>query len=294
MQKESFVQGVIFMILSVIGLALTGLLGKFGLKYMDLTALIFWRFATSFLLCSLLLWWAGVFKHGIHVTNIKMHVFRAFFVLGTQYCYYFYLEKNSLLNAMVLLNTGPLFIPIIEWLVLRHKVGMSTWISVIIAFIGVLFVLQPDVDLFSKMSVIGLLAGIMQAASQIVFGMNSTVERSDLGVFYLFSFCSLFSVVPFLFFGTTYPSFDVKPLWMICGLIGALGLASLFNQLFRTVAYQHARPSRLASFMYIAVLLGGLWDWMFFNNIPNVFSILGAVLVVFGGFFKLYVSFRKL
>jgi len=282
------------MILSAIGLALTGLLGKFGLDYMNLTALIFWRYLASLFLFSLCMWWMGLFKESIRVQNVKMHLLRAFFVLGTQYCYYFYLQKNTLLNAMVLINTGPLFIPIIEWAILRQKVGVSTWISLVISFIGVLLVLQPDLDLFVKASWIGLLAGVMQGASQIVFGINSKEERSDLSIFYLFVFCALFSLIPFLIIGSYAPSISKEQSQVLYWLIGGLGVASILNQLFRSIAYQHGTPSRLSSFMYVSVLLAGLWDWLFFNNIPNEISIIGALLVVLGGISKIYLRFKIL
>ena len=291
MKKESFAQGVIFMLLSAIGLALTGLLGKFGLDYMNITALIFWRYLASLFLISVCMWWMGLFKESIRVHHIKMHLLRAFFVLATQYCYYFYLQKNTLLNAMVLINTGPIFIPIIEWAVLRQKVGLSTWISLAISFAGVLLVLQPDADLFVKMSWIGLLAGIMQGASQIVFGINSKEERSDLSIFYLFVFCAIFSLLPFLIvgpFATPMISLGWSNLFW---LIGGLGVASILNQFFRAIAYQHGTPSRLSPFMYVSVLLAGLWDWLFFQNVPNEIAIIGASLVVLGGISKIYLRF---
>lgn len=290
--KESFHQGVLFMLLSAVGLALTGLLGKVGLGYMDLTALIFWRYLASFILCFLFMWWMNLFKEGIRVQNLKLHVLRAFLVLTTQYCYYFYLQKNSILNAMVLINTGPLFIPIIEWAILRQKVGVSTWISLIISFMGVLLVLQPDKDLFSRVGWIGLLAGVTQGASQIVFGINSKVERSDLGVFYLSLFCLILSLGPFLVFGEmAVPKYELTHLFWI---VGALGVASILNQLARAVAYQHGTPSRLSSFMYASVLLAGLWDWLFFGDVPNAFSIMGSILVVLGGLSKIYLRIKIL
>lgn len=291
-KKESFNRGVVFMLLSAAGLALTGLLGKVGLNYMNITALIFWRYLVSCILCLPLIWWLGGFKEGIQVQNIKLHFLRAFLVLTTQYFYYYYLQKNTILNAMVLVNTGPLFIPIIERVFLKQRVGVSTWVSLVISFVGVLFVLQPDKDLFSQLGWMGLLAGVTQGASQVVFGMNSKVERSDLGVLYLMFFCMLISLFPFLFWGETKVS--SQGFFLLDWVLVGLGIASILNQLARAEAYQHGTPSRLSSFLYASVLLAGLWDWIFFNDIPNAFSIMGAILVVLGGLSKIYLRFRIL
>ena len=291
MREESFTAGTIYMLLSAVGLALTGLLGKIGLESMDLTALIYWRFLTAFILCLAFIWITGSFKGVFHPENFKMHLLRAFFVLVTQYCYYFYLEKATLLNAVVLLNTGPLFIPIIEKFVFKDRIGVSTWVAVIVSFIGAVCVIQPDSDLFTSMGWIGLVAGLSQAASQVVFGINSKAERSDLGVLYLCFLCAIFSFLPFLLMERSWIDVQNPEIyWVIVGI----GIATLFNQSFRAAAYRHATPSKLASFMYFSVLLAGLWDWMFFDKIPNTLSLIGAALVVTGGILKVYLRHKIL
>ncbi|MBS0625393.1 MAG: DMT family transporter [Verrucomicrobia bacterium] len=287
MKHESFSSGVIYMLLSATGLALTGLLGKIGLQNMDLVTLIFYRFVASFILCAIVLWIIGDFKHGFTFSNYKLHLSRAVFVIGTQYCYYYYLEQSTLMNALVLMSTSPIIIPVLERVFLRHKIGVSTWVGIAVSFIGVLFVLQPEKGLLAKTSLIGLLAGFGQAASQVVFGINSKTEKSDLGVFYLFLLCALFSTGPFIWAQETGMAVTISGDW-IYWLPAALGFASIFNQLFRAAAYRHSTPSRLASFLYFSVVLGGIWDWLFFDKIPNTYSIIGACLVVGGGLLKIY------
>ena len=129
----------------------------------------------------------------------KGYALRAVFTLGAQYSFYYYLEQNTLMNAMVLLNTGPLFIPLIERVVAGSKIGKSTIASLVVGFLGVLCVLQPDQGIFTLMSLIGLLSGLCQGISQVLFGINVGKERYDLGVLSLFFFSSLFSLLPFLF-----------------------------------------------------------------------------------------------
>jgi drug/metabolite transporter (DMT)-like permease len=291
MKQESFATGALFMTLSASALAVTGLLGKIGIVEFSLTGLIFWRFFLGFLICLPSFWLLGYLKEGIHVSNFKLHILRAAFGLGAQYCFYYYLQMNSLLNALTLLNTGPIFIPIIEFAVLRKHVGKSSWIAVFISFIGVICLLQPDKGIFSLSSLIGLLSGVLQGSSQVLFGINAKTERAELNVLVLFFLCFLLSLVPYLLVG---PLWTLEPglgLWPI-GLIVALGCASLFNQSWRANAYQHSTPSRLAVFLYFAVLLAGFLDWLVFHRIPNTLSLLGALLVVLGGISKIYLRGR--
>jgi drug/metabolite transporter (DMT)-like permease len=54
------------------------------------------------------------------------------------------------------LSTGHLFIPIIEWIVLKKKVRAASWLAIGISFVGVICVLQPDREIISLFSAIGL------------------------------------------------------------------------------------------------------------------------------------------
>lgn len=290
MKKESFLKGVSFTLLSATGLSLVGFLGKLGIEKFTLTGLIFWRFLAAFLFTLAFLWLKGALKGLSHFENIRMQLLRACFVLGSQYSFFSYLQSNTLLNATVLLNTGPLFIPLIEWGVLRSRVGLSSWAGIIVSFVGVLCILQPDAGIFSLNSAIGLFAGLSQGASQVVFGFTARSERAEGGVLHLFFLCALFSFFPFIFFNST---------WLQQGVGGGdlivwLGIASICNQLARAAAYRHGSPSRLAPFLYLTVVLAGFLDWLAFGRVPNALSIIGAGLVVLGGALKIYLRFHIL
>ena len=287
-KQESFALGVSFTLLSSLGMSLIGLFGKIGDQIFSLTGLIFWRFFAAFIISVIFFWILGDFKRPLRIGNVKMHIMRACLVLIAQYSYYFYIEKGTLLNGTMLLCTGPLFIPLIEWVFLRKKVGHSTWISLVVSFIGVICILQPDREIFSMLSAMGLLSGICQGGSQVVFGLNAREERSDLGVLYLMFFSALFSLGPYVIQEAHHIS-ESGGLWMSILLVIALGASSVFNQMSRAVAYRHGTPSKLAVFLYFSVVIAGFWDWLVFKDIPNILSMIGAFLVILGGILKIYI-----
>jgi drug/metabolite transporter (DMT)-like permease len=285
MKKESFAAGVSYMLLSATGLSLVGLFGKLGIPLFSLEAIIFWRYVSGVVLCLGFLWLTGRLNGLLSFRNPKLQLLRAVFVLGAQYSFYYYIQKDTLLNGMVLLSLGPLFIPLIEWMVFRSPIGKSTWVGLIVSFIGMLCVLQPSAGIFSLLGLIGMLAGLCQGCSQVVFGLSAKNERTDLSVLYTFVLCLILSFIPYLFTG------DVKetasPLFLVWIVLG-MGAASVLNQLARAWAYQHGTPSRLSTFLYFSILLGGLFDWLIFHHPPNALSVIGAALVIAGGVLKIY------
>lgn len=289
-----FYKGAGYTLLSAAGLSLVGLCAKYGVARFSVVSLIFFRyfFSAIFLFIGVCFTepWRDIFRW----RHAKMQIMRAFFVLLSQYCFFFYLGKNSLLNAAALLNTGPVFIAVIDWAILRNKVGLSTWISSGISFLGALLILQPDAGIFSLMSLIGLLSGISQGASQVVFGMQSKKEEGpQLGIFHLFLLCSAFSFIPFCFFpsGTAASSHSLG--WDIW-LLTALSLSSIFNQIFRAISYRYDKPSKLSPYLYFAVLLAGFWDWVFFRRVPDALALTGSFLIVLGGLLKIYLRAKIL
>ena len=154
MKRESLSLGIFYMLASATSLSFIGLLGQVGLRSLSLESILFWRFFCGFLFSLILL---SILKEKIKI-SLKLtqrNLLRALFVLGSQYSFFFYIEKNSLLNATALLNTGPLFIPLIGWIIFQQKINNATWIGLSICFLGVLCILQPESSLFTFGSLIG-------------------------------------------------------------------------------------------------------------------------------------------
>lgn len=286
-KKESFSKGVVYMLISASGLSVVGLLGKLGMNEFSVLALIFWRFLASFVLCFLFLLIKNQLTGIFEFKNIKLQLLRVLFLLGAQYSFFYYLHYNSMLNATVLLNTGPLFIPLIEKCVLGNKVGKSTWIAIVISFIGMLCVLQPDEGIFSVMSLIGLFAGLSQGSSQVVFGMSSKKEPAEISLLHLFLLCTIGTLIPYLCVPSSWVSSSEWSIVSISLIVG-MGLASMCNQFSRAIAYANGSPSKLSSFFYISVILAGFFDWVIFHKTPNTLSIVGAALVFLGSAAKIY------
>lgn len=287
MHKQSFHSGVVYTLLSAFGMALIGLFGKLGASMFSLGALIFWRFLAAFLICLLALGvmrkWRSVFSIG----RWKLHLMRAVFVLGAQYSFYYYVQRGSLMNGLALLSLGPLTIPFIEKLLTGHAIGKSTWVSLVVSFIGVLCILQPSGGVFSVLSLVGVLAGLSQGCSQVVLGLSNKTERVEQSLLSLFFICLLLSLIPYFIFD--FPAkMQIQHHGYAVGIILFLGLASVLNQFARSIAYKHGTPARLSSFLYFAILLGLLFDWLFFNQRPGALSLFGAFLVIVGGVLKVY------
>lgn len=293
MKKESLITGILYMLASATSLSFVGLFGQLGLRSLSLESILFWRFLCSFCFSWILLRCVVKQKGQLKPNLILKNILRALFVLGSQYSFFFYIESNSLLNGTALLNTGPLFIPLIGLFFLRQRIDSPTWIGLTVCFIGVLCILQPESSLFSYSSWIGLLAGLCQAISQTLFGVYAKEEHPILNACYLFFFCTICSLVPYLFLEDNWipkEGFFLMDFFLLL----FLGLVSVANQLFRAAAYRLSAPSKLAAFLYFSVLFSGFLDWGILGKNFNFLSLLGAFLIVTGGSLKTLLLFKKI
>ncbi len=282
-------KGVFYMMLSAVGLSLFSLFAKLGSESVSFFLLTCLRFIVPLLLIlPYVLIKVGVPKFS-HMGNFHLQLGRVLCILVYQYGIFYYLTQSSLLNATVLQNTGPLFIPLLERAFMGHSIKKKMIIGLAISFIGVLFILSPGHGIISWVSIIGLIAALGQAGSQIFFGIQTKAERSETNLFYLFFFSSLVSILVFFVAAPFYHGYDFefeslklsdeKFYWFLL----ALGLASISNQSFRGAAYRYARPGVLAPIFYFSVIVSGLLDWWIFQHLPNRWVLIGAFLVVLGG-----------
>ncbi len=195
---------MMYMLISAVGLSFFTLFAKLGNTNIPFMVLTWLRFFVPLLLVLPFLFFSGSYKT-VSLFHIPSNqILRSLCVCVAQYSIFYYLTKSSLLNATVLLNTGPLFIPILERIFYKHEIEKSTWVSLFLCLAGVIFILQPDRDILSVISLIGLIAGLGQAGSQVLYGKNAHKEKNDVNLFYLF-FLAPFSACFLYYYGLFFP-----------------------------------------------------------------------------------------
>jgi len=280
------------MLLSALFLSLGFLFVKLCSHVYPLFWLVFVRYFIGVVCLSGFLLFQKTLLNTFKTRNIRLHVLRAFVITASQYCLFYYLSKSSLLNATILMNTAPFFISLIDRIFLGYRITKSTMISLLVSGMGLILVLKPGGDLFEWVSVYGLSAGILWAISQTIYGFTIRKEKTETCIFYIF-FLGTFIAIPALFI---FPiSFDQLPAeaFHLQGFVVlfALGLFTLLNQFFRGKAYGLGKPTTLATFLYLSVVISGVFDWVFFHIIPDLMAIIGSLLVIVGGGLKIYLRY---
>ena len=283
-------KGMGFMVLSTLCLSLALLIGQTLLQHMNLMVFIFLRFA----LAALLLTWVVtvLMPQKLSLANIGTHSVRAIFVILSQYCLFYSVMHDSLLIATLLFATGPIFVPWLARLFYKTPVTRMHVVSIVVSFAGVMMILHPTAGHIHWTVLIGLGSGLFNAISQITMHRVSQQESGLCVNWWMYSLSTVFAVIPLALFWHSVDwhlatqHLHMADLWLVF-IIFTFGAIS--NQSFRARAYSYVnKAASLSPFIYLALVFTALWEWLFFQHVPSVTTVVGAILVVAGGILLLY------
>ena len=203
-------------------------------------------------------------------------------VLGF-YLFYASLEYIPLVDAMMLRQAAPLLVPLVLWVWSRERVPTSAWLPLLIGFAGIVIILRPSSEGLSWWHAAGTLSALALAISMVATNRLGTTEPASRILFY-YCVLSLVCMAPFSigkFSGLTATAW-LAMLYVGFAIYGTLDLY--------TRAYGMAPTAAIAPINYFAVVLAGFWGWLFWQQVPDVFSLTGSALVIVGGVLTIYLA----
>jgi drug/metabolite transporter (DMT)-like permease len=228
------------------------------------------------------------------------HIIRSLLMFGTYLCFYLALSALPLAETISLFFSSPIFITILSVLFLKEKVELTSWIAVFTGFIGVIIMLKPGSEMIDPAAFLAVLSALLYATGSIMTRSLGKTESSlsmtfYLMVVYIVSSTSLaFALNNITFNGDPHPSlaffFRAWQLpvtgdlfFFLCiGLIASVGIYCLSQ------AYSMEEPSKIAPFEYLAVPLSVVWGYIFWNDVLELQSIIGIILIIGSGLYILH------
>lgn len=209
--------------------------------------------------------------------HLPLHFLRDMAGVLSYYLYFVAIRYLDLTDATVLNYTSPFFVPIIWWVWMKEKIDRHVWWSIIVGFLGVATILNPDKQIFREGFLFGLFAGMASAVAFVALRLlNLKKEPMSRTLFYYFLFGTLLSA-PFAWVYWVPPS---STQWL---KMTGVGVATVIAQMLLTVAYRYGTASFLSPLGYATVVYAGIISWLFFHTPPSLRTIIGTVLIISGG-----------
>lgn len=220
-----------------------------------------------------------IFREGKSVlvpSNKALVIGRAMLGLTSMYLFFLAVRMVSLVNAVLLQNTVPLFIPFLSLVFFKKKISLQVWATIIIGFIGVVIVLNPGKGFLQPGDLIALSAGFISAVVTIVLGRLADQDES-VPTIMLYYFLITMTVTGIW----AAPTWKAPQGIMWIYLIFAGVLYGTF-QILMVLSLKYATPIIVSPFIYLAVVFSGLVDWAAWKQSPNLITVIGTVIVITG------------
>lgn len=215
--------------------------------------------------------------------NLPALFIRSFFGALGVLCNFYAIDRLVLSDASMLNKMSPFFAVIFSFLFLKERLTLFQGMTVVIAFIGSLFVIKPSFsDMSSFPAFAGLIGGI--SAGIAYTAVRYAGSKGEKGP-YIVAFFSGFSTLVFL----PWLIFDPHPMTVkqILLLLGA-GLAAAGGQFAITAAYTCAPAKEISVYDYTQLIFTTSIGFILFGDKPDILSILGYIIIVSTAF----LSFR--
>lgn len=215
--------------------------------------------------------------------NYRLLFLRSLFGSLAAVTSFYAVSKMNLGNAITLLNTLPLFVALLAPLLIGERFGKKTFYFILIAFVGIVLIIKPTLDIFHNVALIGLSSGLFAALAMIYLRKLSFSDGATVVTFY-FTFFMMITSFPFMI------SKFVLPTYFEAALFVLLGILITFAQLLMTKGYGYGRAATMASFAYVSVVVSYLLSVLFWDDIPDTWSIIGGTMVIFSGIAITYLA----
>lgn len=178
--------------------------------------------------------------------------------------------------------SAPFIAVCMAYVLLKEQVGLHRWAATIVGFIGVIILLGPQFGTLNTGILYAIVAAISIAVGTIV--IRKIGKNEYLPLFILYPYAGILAVnLPL-----AWPIMEIPPLldsaWVVANALFVLG-----GQLFITFGIANAKSTAsVAPFVYLQIVWGVIFGYLFFNEFPTQETIIGLILIVGAGMYMIY------
>ena len=284
--------GMRYMIMSALGFSFMALCVKLsfnaGIPVLEIVA--------ARALVSLILSYIDVQRKGISLlgTNQTLLLMRGLVGALALMCVYYAVATLPLAEAMVLQYTHPMFTAILALIFLNERIHSGTFWCILLSLVGLVLVAKPSGfvgapgDALPALSVgLALLGAFGSAVAYVLVRKLSNREDSSVIIFY-FPLIALPLALLGLGSGWVMPQ-GLTWIWLIL-----VGVFTQVGQVGLTKGMQTETAARATAFSYLQVLFSILLGWFVFAEMPDLFVLLGALLILIGALLNILIKPKQL
>lgn len=214
----------------------------------------------------------------------KLALARGLIVTFAQLFFYMSLGLMAFATATTITYANALFMTALAIPLLGEKVGPVRWVAVVIGFVGVVLVMQPESDAFGYHALFPLAAAFLYA----LVGVTARKFDDDVPSAVVSLYSAITAVIAAFCIALLWGGFTPVASWSDMGWIIAMGAFGGTAVLVLVTSYRMTEQSNLAPFNYFGIPMAFILGWVFFDESPWDALFPGAILIAAGGLLIIY------
>lgn len=195
-------------------------------------------------------------------------------------------DSYPIANLSLLSSTSTIFALIAAVVWLKERMSRGQILSLFIAFSGILCLLKPTGGFLQIESLLALSGGFFAGLAYTV--VRRLKDESPFSITFFFMVFSVIVSFPLAWMQGMHPlgAFEI-------GVLLLLGVVTAAAQFFLSVAYSYAPSTKISVYLYSQSLFAFMIGIVAFDEIPDVLSIIGGILLIVAGIWN-FISGRNM
>ena len=241
----------------------------------------------------------GGFKY-LRTQRLGLHLLRGFGIVIANLCFFTALISMPLADVKAIFFIAPLLITALSVFLIGEKVGLRSWVAVLVGLLGVIIMLKPGSRFFNPASILPLVAALAYALVQIMTRKIGENEKASTMAFYIqLNFVAVSGLMGLIFgdghlADPSQPTLNylfrpwIVPSWGDGMIIIGIGITNGLAAYFISQAYRISKAGIVAPFEYVALPCSIFWSITVFGDWPDTISWLGIFIIAGAGLFIAY------
>ena len=289
---NSKIIGFGFLFTALFLFACQDILVKFLNQHFPVTFLLWARFAGNFIISLIIVYFSKTtITAAFKTKHWKLHLLRSLFLATTTMFYFNAIKTLPLTTSISIFFIYPLLIAALAPFLLQERLPKLRWLFIFTGMLGAMVVIRPTSSEFSWAMILVVGAAMSFCLYALTTRKLATTESIDSTNLYT-AIVGTVVFLPSIFTVTTgdWTGPDNDWYWLLILLLGfVFGGISHYLVIH---ANQRVPASELASMFYTQIFWMILADVLFFNLIPDGFTILGCLIIIVSNLFVIRIELK--
>ena len=227
-----------------------------------------------------------IFEYG----NLKLQILRGICTICPTMGFFLALKYVPLAEATALGFLHPIMVVVASAFILKEKLTTGKIFVVLLGFLGVLIITRPGLGVIHPASLLIIFANLFFGIYQMVSKYLDKVSNEASTLFFTTMFGLIVSSIFLFLLPNNFSNLLDFNLTNILIFLFFFGLLTSLGEYCLLTAYKTATASFLTPLFYTMLIWSTLYGFVIFKELPDFFSVFGALILVGAGLMNNYIN----